>query len=181
MLGLLKVVSVPVDVLDLFLCRDVGVLGQADRDQLHKVPEGSLGRAPRLQVVLQEDVVVERLKVRLFHPLFVVDRKVPHLATVRHSSHVLEEVSWWKTRHDANLTLGARLPCFEAWLGLRFPVKFTLCVKKSSTCSQFNPIEAKSGFFQHFFGKGKQVLVRKFELGDFLRELDQFWPELDQF
>ena len=36
-------------------------------------------------------------------------------------------------------------------------------------------------FFQHFFGKDKQVLVRKFELGDFLRELDQFWPELDRF
>ena len=30
------------------------------------------------------------------------------------------------------------------------------------------------GFFQHFFGKDKQVLVRKFELGNFLRELDQF-------
>ena len=36
-------------------------------------------------------------------------------------------------------------------------------------------------FFQHFFGKDKQVLVRKFELGDFLRELDQFWAELDPF
>ena len=35
-------------------------------------------------------------------------------------------------------------------------------------------------FFQHFFGKDKQVLVRKFELGDFLSELDQFWPELDR-
>ena len=36
-------------------------------------------------------------------------------------------------------------------------------------------------FFQHFFGKDKQVLVRKFELGDFLKELDKFWPKLDQF
>ena len=36
-------------------------------------------------------------------------------------------------------------------------------------------------FFQHFFGKDKQVLVRKFELGDVLRELDQFLPELDRF
>ena len=34
---------------------------------------------------------------------------------------------------------------------------------------------------QHYFGKDKQVLVWKFELGDFLRELDQFWPELDRF
>ena len=30
----------------------------------------------------------------------------------------------------------------------------------------------KSGFFQHFSGKVKQVLVRKFELGDFVWELE---------
>ena len=35
--------------------------------------------------------------------------------------------------------------------------------------------------FQHFSSKVTQVLVRKIELGDFLRELDQFWPELDRF
>ena len=62
MLRFHEIVSVPVDVFNFFLSRDVRVFGESNTNKLHEMTQGSLLGTPALQVVVQKHVVIEGLQ-----------------------------------------------------------------------------------------------------------------------
>ena len=57
----IKIALEPHDSVNFLLRCHVGILGEGECDRLHELSDGAAGRAPWLQVVVQEDVVVERV------------------------------------------------------------------------------------------------------------------------
>ena len=62
MLRFHEIVSVPVDVFNFFLSRDVRVFRESNTNKLHEMTQGSLLGTPTLQVVVQKHVVIEGLQ-----------------------------------------------------------------------------------------------------------------------
>lgn len=57
---MMEIVSKPINVLLLLLHGQIGVSGQSGHHKLHEVPDWSVLRETLLQVLVQEDVFVER-------------------------------------------------------------------------------------------------------------------------
>ena len=62
MLRFHEIVSVPVDVFNFFLSRDVRVFRESNTNKLHEMTQCSLLGTPALQVVVQKHVVIEGLQ-----------------------------------------------------------------------------------------------------------------------
>ena len=62
MLRFHEIVSVPVDVFNFFLSRDVRVFREPNTNKLHEMTQCSLLGTPTLQVVVQKHVVIEGLQ-----------------------------------------------------------------------------------------------------------------------